>query len=176
MQGKAITLYVGQTMDNGCNIHLTLTSITAGTAAFTEKIESNKNCPVCLAENTLIDTPLGRFPVEQLQEGMPVWTTDALGNKTTATIIKTSKTPVPPTHQMVHIVVEDGREILVSPGHPIGDGRFFGNLSIGDILDGSHITIAEKISYDKGYTYDILPSGETGFYFANGILIDSTLH
>lgn len=77
---------------------------------------------------------------------------------------------------MVHIVLADKREIFASPGHPIGDGRIFNNLSVGDILNGSRIIIAQKTLYDKGYTYDILPSGDTGFYFANNILIDSTLH
>ena len=82
---------------------------------------------------------------------------------------------MPSTHQMVHVILNDGREVFASPGHPIGDGRTFNDLSVGESLNGSGIITAEKVSYNKNYTYDILPSGATGFYWANGILIGSTL-
>lgn len=133
------------------------------------------SCPICLAENTLIDTPIGTVAVQSLKEGMAVWTVDIFGNRVVATIIKTSKTPVPKAHQMVHVILEDGREIFASPGHPLTDGRIFNNLSVGDTLDGSTIKVTERVNYDKGYTYDILPSGTSGSYWANGILIGSTL-
>lgn len=183
--GQPVTLHIGESVSNGCNITLTLTSIDdimclgegcKNVAHFTEKTDFTRPCPICLAEDTLIDTPSGAIAVQNLQKGMLVWTVDKFSNRILAKIIQTSKTPVPPSHQMVHIILSDKREIFASPGHPIGDGRFFNDLSVGEILNGSRITIAKKVSYDKGYTYDILPSGPTGFYFANGILIDSTLH
>ena len=68
------------------------------TATFTEAEDLTKPCPICLAENTLISTPDGQIAVQNLKEGMAVWTVDKLDNKVSATIIKTSKTPVPPTH------------------------------------------------------------------------------
>ncbi len=175
-QGFPITLHIGETASNGCTITLTLISIQGNTATFTKKTYANKICPICLAKNTLIDTPNGQIPVQNLQKGMSIWSQDKFGNRISLVIIKTSKTPVPSTHQMVHIILDDKREIFASPGHPIGDGRVFNDLSVGDILNGSRIVVAEKTSYNKGYTYDILPSGDTGFYFANGILVDSTLH
>lgn len=132
-------------------------------------------CPICLAENTLIDTPAGAQFVQDLKVGDPVWTVDALGKRVATPIIKTSKTPVPKAHQMVHVVLEDGREVFASPGHPIGDGRLFNDLSVDDTLDASTIKIAERVDYNKGYTYDILPSGGSGSYWANDILISSTL-
>ena len=104
-----------------------------------------------------------------------MWTVDVSGNRATAPIIKTSKTPVPSTHQMVHVILEDGREVFASPGHPVGDGRLFNDLAVGDLLDGSIIKTAEKTIYGKSYTYDILPSGDSGSYWANDILIGSTL-
>jgi len=134
-----------------------------------------RTCPICLAENTLIDTPSGAIPVEKLQKGMPVWTVNKIGERVPGIILKTSKTPVPYTHKITHIILEDGREIFASPGHPTIDNRNLGELALGDILDGSTVTNLEIISYRKDYTYDILPSGETGFYFANSILLDSTL-
>lgn len=174
-QGQPITLRIGEIASNGCTVTLTLISIQGDTATFREKIDNDRPCPICLAENTLIDTLAGQIPVQDLREGMAVWTVDKSGNKTSATIIKTSKTPVPATHQMVHVALADGREIFASPRHPIGDGRVFNDLSAGSILSGSKVVIAEKITYDKHYTYDILPKSPTGFYFANGILIGSTL-
>ncbi len=174
-QGQPITLYIGETASNGCTISLTLIKISGGTATFTEKTDYNRPCPICLAENTLINTPNGQITVQDLKEGMAAWTVDEKGNKVSATIIKTSKTPVPPTHQMVHIILDDGREVFASPGHPLTDGRVFNDLAAGDALNGSTIKTAEKTAYDKGCTYDILPSGGTGFYYANGILIGSTL-
>lgn len=170
-----VTLYIGQSVSNGCDVFLELIRIEGNTAIFIKKTDFNKPCPICLAENTLIDTPDGQIPVQNLTTGMQVWTVDKFGNRIAAIILETSKTPVPSTHQMVHVILEDGREIFASPRHPIGDGKIFNNLSVGDILDGSKIITAEKTTYDKGYTYDILPSGSTGFYFANGILIGSTL-
>ncbi|MSU60669.1 MAG: hypothetical protein EXS52_02005 [Candidatus Staskawiczbacteria bacterium] len=183
-EGQPITLRVGETASNGCDVRLTLVSIKGDSATFTKRVDLNKNCPICLAENTLIDTPSGQIAVQDLKEGMQIWTVDEFGARIVTTIAKTSKTPVPPTHQMIHVILEDGREIFASPGHPIGDGRVFNDLSAGGILDGSKIVTAEKTTYDKNYTYDILPTGQTGFYFAghstapgfdNGILIGSTL-
>lgn len=175
-QGQPITLYIGDSASNGCTVTLTLIKIEGTTAIFTEKIDNNRPCPICLAENTLIDTPDGQIPVQNLRQGMPVWTVDTSKKRIAGVVIKTSKTPVPTAHQMVHIVLADKREIFASPGHSIGDGRFFGDLSLSDTLNGSRIIIFEKVTYDKGYTYDILPSGATGLYFANSILINSTLH
>ena len=175
-QGQPITLYIKDSASNGCTVTLTLVSINGKVANFIEKTDFTRPCPICLAENTLIDTPSGAITVQNLQKGMPVWTADIFGNKVAATIIKTSKTPVPATHQMIRVILEDGREIFASPGHPIGDGRVFNDLTVGDLLDGSYIITAQKVLYNKGYTYDILPSGDTGFYFANDILIDNTLH
>ena len=78
-------------------------------------------CPICLAGNSLIDTPSGLIPVKDLRVGMPVWTTDKAGQRVSGVITKTSKVPVPPTHQMVHLVLNNSKELFVSPGHPTID-------------------------------------------------------
>lgn len=133
-------------------------------------------CPICLAINTLIDTPSGVIPVQQLQKGMSVWTVNKSGHRVSGIVSKTSKVPVPSTHQMVHLILSDGRQLFVSPGHPTVDGRTVGDLVANDVYDGSKVLSSERIPYGESSTYDILPSGETGFYFANGILMGSTLH
>jgi hypothetical protein len=77
---------------------------------------------------------------------------------------------------MVHVTLSDGRELWASPGHPTADGRSIGELEIGDKLDGSPVTHLERVPYGGVSTFDILPAGDTGFYWANGILMGSTLH
>ena len=135
-----------------------------------------RNCPICLAGEALIDTPLGSVAVKDLQVGMPIWTADSAGHRISGIVTKTSKTPVPLTHQVVHLTLDDGRELFVSPGHPTTDGRAVGEFIADDFYDGARVVSSSRVPYGDLATYDILPSGETGFYWANGILLDSTLH
>ena len=134
-----------------------------------------KICPICLAKNTLIDTPTGAVAVQDLKTGTAVWTTNSLGARVSTPILGTSHTVVPPTHHVVHLVLDDGRELFVSPGHPTADGRTAGDVFAGDLLDGSRVKVAELIPYQDPFTYDILPAGATGSYWAGGILMGSTL-
>lgn len=46
---------------------------------------------------------------------------------------------------------------------------------MGDVLDGALVATVEYVPYNSGATYDLLPSGSTGLYWANGILLKSTL-
>jgi len=48
-------------------------------------------------------------------------------------------------------------------------------LAVGDELDRSRITLWELVPYSGSRTYDLLPAGPTGMYWANGILLASTL-
>ena len=137
---------------------------------------SNRLCPICLAKNTLIDTPHGSIPVQDLEKGKDVWTIDTFGNRVLGVVIETSKTKVPFGHKMVALIMEDGRTLYVSPLHPTTDGHTARDLIAGDFYDNARIVSALRVSYNEKYTYDILPDGDTGFYFANGIIFDSTLH
>lgn len=137
------------------------------------------SCPKCLAGATLIDTPNGQVPVKDLREGMLVWTSidlkDNDSSRQAVPISRTSRTEVPPDYKIIHLQLEKGLDLFVSPGHPTADGRLFGMLNVGDVVDGSRVSSYELVPYDEGYTYDILPSGVTATYWANGILIGSTL-
>jgi hypothetical protein len=151
-------------------------TITAGGAINVTKRESVFNtCPICLPAGTLIDTPDGLIPVEQLRTGMPVWTVDETGQRMASTIVKTAFTLVPDMFQLVKISLDDGRIVTASPGHPAADCRALGDFKVGDILDGSKITAVELVTYSNDATYDILPSGPTGLYWANGVLLGSTI-
>jgi len=147
----------------------------SGAISVSSKQPTVVNCPICLAGDTLIDTPGGPVEVRKLRQGMAVWTVDASGAQRAAVILKTAKREVALTHQMVRLVLSDGRSLFVSPAHPAVDGRLIGTLSAGDSLDGARVVTAERVPYIEAATYDILPSGETGDYRANGILVGSTL-
>jgi len=132
-------------------------------------------CPICLAASTAIATPNGPVRVTDVKTGMVVWTETAAGVRVAAPVVEIGSMAVPPGHLMVHLNLADGRELLVSPGHPTADGRKAGELQAGDALDGSTITLWELVPYTADRTYDILPAGSTGHYWANGILMGSTL-
>jgi hypothetical protein len=132
-------------------------------------------CPICLAASTLIGTPEGAVRVVDVKPGMLVWTAAPDGSRMVVAVLEVGSTPVPAGHTMVHLVLADGRELLASPGHRTADGRTLGSLAVGDALDGSTIKLWELVPYSGDRTYDLLPAGATGTYWANGILLSSTL-
>jgi hypothetical protein len=132
-------------------------------------------CPICLAAATLIATPNGDVRVADITPGMLVWTSAADGSRITAPVLEVGSMAVPPGHLMVHVVLADGRELLASPDHPTADGRPLASLAAGDALDGSTVTRWEMVPYAGDRTYDLLPGGPTGAYWANGLLLSSTL-
>ena len=133
------------------------------------------NCPICLAVGTLIDTPRGAVRVEDVQVGDQVWTKNEAGERVIGVILRTGNVRVPATHQIIHLALSDRRELWASPGHPTADGRKLADIKVGDLLDGARVTLVERMSYSGKTTYDLLPSGDTGFYWADGILMGSTL-
>lgn len=132
-------------------------------------------CPICLARGTRIATPRGEVAVEDLRLGDLVWTADERGVRIAAALLAVGSMPVPVTHEVVRLVLDDGRVVFVSPGHPTAQARRIGELMAGDALDGARVATAERVRYLLGATYDVLPAGATGVYWANGILLGSTL-
>jgi hypothetical protein len=156
-------------------LHIAGTLDTGGRIKIQTQEASFNTCPICLTKGTLIDTPDGLIPVEKLQPGMPVWTMDASGRRIAAPILKISSTPVPAGFQVVSVTLNDGRSVTASPGHPSAEKRALGEYRVGDTLDRGQVIATDKLEYSGGATYDILPSGHTGLYWANGILLLSTL-
>src|SRR5258706_10994428 len=132
-------------------------------------------CPICLARGTRIATPSGDVAVEGLRVGDLVWTIDAAGVRVALPLVEIGSTPVPATHRVVQLRLDDGRAVDVSPGHPTADGRKVGDLSAGDRYDGARVVSAELSPYVGGATFDVLPEGATGVYWANGVLLGSPL-
>ena len=148
----------------------------AGRITVQQKNPGFATCPICLAAHTLIDTPHGAAFVEDVKVGDLVWTRNGSGDRLPAPVLRAVRVPVSAGHEMVHIRLEDGRELWASPGHPTADGRRLGDLKVGELLDSARIALTERVAYDGAATYDLLPAGSTGFYWADGILIGSTLH
>ncbi len=139
------------------------------------KTPAHLGCPICLARGTKIDTASGPVAVEDLHPGMMVWTLDRKSSRVAVTVLQVSAVPVPMGHRVVHLVMQDGRELWVSAGHPTADGRSVGQLQAGNSYSASVVLKSEIVSYAGEKTYDLLPAGDTGFYWANGILLGSTL-
>jgi hypothetical protein len=109
-----------------------------------------------------------------MRVGMPIWTTDLRGQRITGVVLETGHMQAPLGHEVVRLSLADGRTLTVSPGHPTADGRTVGVLRPGDRYDGTLVARATLIPY-AGVTWDLLPSGPTGTYFVNGVLLGSTL-
>lgn len=132
------------------------------------------SCPICLAGGTRIATPSGDVAVEDLRAGDTVWSEDGPGARV-AVRIAVGRAPVPRNHEVVRLALSDGRSVDVSPGHPTADGRRVGELRAGDRYDGATVTSAARMRYSDGWTFDLLPAGSSGIYWANGIRLTSTL-
>lgn len=132
-------------------------------------------CPICLGGDTKIDTPRGAVRVADLREGMRVWTLDAAGRRVAGTVLRTIRRSAVTPHPMIRLTLADGRSVVASPAHPTADGRFFASLAVGDIVDGTRVASIIVEPSSEPYTYDLLPSGPSGAYWADGVLVGSTL-
>lgn len=131
-------------------------------------------CPVCAAPETPIATPDGDRPIASLRVGDWVYSVDH-DAVVAVPLVRVNRTPVF-AHHVMRVVLEGGATLEVSPGHPTADGRSFGELTRGALLDGQHRIVSVKlVPYTRNATYDILPASNTGTYFAAGALIGSTL-
>jgi hypothetical protein len=132
-------------------------------------------CPICLARGTRIVTPDGDVVVEDVRVGMRVWSVDETGRRVLANVVQVGRTRVPATHRVVRLVLDDGRTVRASQGHPLVDGRLLGDVLPGDQIDGATVVSATLESYDGGSTFDLLTDSSTGAYVADGVPLGSTL-
>lgn len=167
----SFSLRVGE--GDGERIEGTITS--SGAIRVLKREPSFNTYPICLAEGTLIDTPAGTVPVERLREGAAVWTADDSGRRTAAAVVKVAMTAVPISFEVLEVRMDDGRAVTASPGHPTAERRPLSEYRAGDTLDGALVIGADLVSYDGTATYDLLPGSSTGLYWADGILLMSTL-
>jgi hypothetical protein len=128
---------------------------------------------VCNPEGTLIAGPSGNRAIETLAEGDRVYSVHQ-GRLVTVAIKRIHRVPVH-DHLVVRVVFANGAVLRESPRHPTADGRAFGELGPGDEIDGLRIVAAALVPYSGAATWDILPDSDSGAYFADGVLVGSTL-
>jgi hypothetical protein len=162
IQGEEITAWEGE-----------ITRVAA--IKITSSTPTQDMCPICLAETSVIDTPTGRIRVIDLRQGDWVWTRTSDGRRIAAPILFVAANPSPAGHTMLRLTLADGRIVVASPGHPTADGLPISALRLGDPVDGSGVILIENVPYSGSATYDLLPAGETGLYWADGVLLGSTL-
>lgn len=78
-------------------------------------------------------------------------------------------------HILIEVTLADGRIVRASRGHPTADGAVLGQLELDGELDGSRIVGVKEIGYANLMTWDLRPEGATGYYWADGVLLASTL-
>lgn len=132
-------------------------------------------CPRCLDGTALIATPSGERLVATLVVGDLVYTEDARGLRVAAPILRVRRVGVPTSHRVVVVTLADGRRVRVSAEHPLASDGVIGNVAVGGQLDGSLVIDRQLVAPTGGATWDILPAGDTGHYWANGVRLGSTL-
>lgn len=132
-------------------------------------------CPICLEEATRIATPDGDVPVAYLRPGDLVWTVDAAGHRVAAGVVRAARRDTPGPHLMLRLALSDGRLLVAAGAHPTADGRYLRQLHTGQRYDGAAVVSVAWVPSMAPATYDILPAGVTTAYWANGILVSSTL-
>ncbi len=126
--------------------------------------------PICCSYNTRIKTTGLEKNIADIKERDLVISDE---NKPVR-VIKVSKIEVK-NHQVLKITLNDATVLELSPGHPTSDGRLVKDLMVGDKIDNRIVIEIKLIPYKYKYTYDILPDSKSGNYYANGVLIGSTL-
>lgn len=136
----------------------------------------SRNCRNrCLPASARIDTPDGPRRVDELRRGDIVWSVDASGNRLQAPLLRVGSVEVGDQHQLIRVRLSDGRAVEASWYHPTAGGGIVGELAPGSNLDGSTVVEVRSVRANGHQTFDILPGGPTGLYFAEGVLLGSTL-
>ena len=146
-----------------------------GTVTEASRTQRPGGCPICLEAATRIATPTGDRPIANISAGDLVWTVDAPGHMIAAPVQHTVRRPTPGPHLMLQLVLADGRTLIAAGAHPDVHGHDLSELRVGLAYDGSTVASTAWVASTSIATYDILPSGLTGAYWANGILVGSTL-
>jgi len=134
-----------------------------------------KGCPlcVCASPDTPIATPQGDRAIADLRPGDLVYSVDH--DAVVAVPVARVNRAAVHDHRVVRVALASGAVLEISPRHPTADGRTFGDLRVGELLDGVRITSVGLVPYAHPYTYDVLPLSDTGTYYAGGARIGSTL-
>lgn len=128
---------------------------------------------MCAAPNTPIATPDGERPIADLRVGDLVYSVDG-AQIVAVPVARVRRVPVH-DHQVVRAVLADGSLFEITGAHPLGDGRTFNDLRVGEPLGDRRIVEVSLAPYPYAATHDILPASDSGTYFVHGALVGSTL-
>jgi hypothetical protein len=127
----------------------------------------------CASADTPIATPSGDRAISELRVGDLVYSVDD-DQIRAVPIIRVNRVPVE-EHRVLRVSFAHGAKFEMSAEHPTADGRHLSRLRVGDSLENQVVTGLLSIPYRHTHTFDILPASSTGAYFADGVLIGSTL-
>ena len=128
---------------------------------------------VCASPDTPIATPSGARRISELHVGDLVYSVDH--DQVVPVPIAAVKQRPASSHVVPQLLLDNGQILQISARHPTADNRTFGELRAGDRLGELRIKAVKLLTYEHAFTYDILPASDTGFYFAGGAMIGSTL-
>jgi len=131
-------------------------------------------CPICLPPTARIATPDGDRPVSELGSGARIYTIDEQGRRVIGHVMYVAATPIGGRHQLVRITLDDGRVVAASGGHPDEQGRPIAQLRQGDRIAGGKVSRVDIVPFAGDRTWDVLPSGSTGAYIVDGVVLRSS--
>ena len=108
------------------------------------------NSPYCFIAGTLVFTVLGLLPIEEIEAGMQVYSTEKNTGETE--IKEVVQTFVNQTYELVHVKLEDGEEIICTPSHPFYTDKGWidaGKLTEDSLLvdeEGNYIGISSLVT------------------------------
>jgi hypothetical protein len=132
-------------------------------------------CPICLEASARIATPGGPIDASRIRTGDLVYSVDGLGHRVAVRVLRVVRRAMPGPHLMIRLALFDGRVLVAAGAHPAVGGRLLRDLRAGERYDGSTIAAIGYVVGSAGATYDLLPASATGEYWADGILVGSTL-
>lgn len=147
---------------------------TAGQIRERSRVARPGGCPICLPAGTRIATPGGRVPVEQIAPGDVVWTVDVAGSRVAAPVAQVVRRGTAGPHLLLRLSLADGRVLVAAGAHPAVDGMYLRQLRRGQTYDSAMIVSVGWVPSGVPATFDILPAGPTGTYWADGIPVGST--
>ena len=129
----------------------------------------------CLPGDAHIATPDGDRKIRELATGDRIWSEARDGSRIAVVIVETVTVPAPPGHRFLEIALEDGRVVRGSPTHPTADGTPLEALTVGAPFEGSRVSSVRRLPQPVATTHDVLPAGETGIYWVDGVRLRTTI-
>jgi hypothetical protein len=127
----------------------------------------------CTSPDTPIATASGNREIQELRVGDLVYSVHEQAIELVP-IKLVNRIPVI-DHHVLRVEFASGASFEMSATHPTASGKPLSAFGVGDELVGERIVSVTRIPYQHSHTYDILPDSDTGSYFADGVLVGSTL-